>query len=68
MAAIQEITDRPKLQKFKNDKFAKIYWADNPPKGLEQIGDRIPEIKNSIRALNSILYSDKQSKNLMPVN
>lgn len=33
-----------------------IVWPNNPPHGLEQIGDRVPEIKNSINALNSVLY------------
>jgi len=42
--------------------WGRIYWVENPPKGLEQIGDRIPEIKNSINVLNSMLYSEKKTK------
>ena len=57
-------TGTPSDLKYELLNWSKKYWENDPPKGLEQIGDRIPEIKNSINALNSILYSKKQSKNI----
>ena len=38
--------------------WGKTYWESNPPKGLEQIGERMPEIKKGIKTLNSFLYGD----------
>ena len=37
-----------------------LVWLDDPPQGLEQIGDRIPELKKGIKSLNSVLYGSKQ--------
>jgi hypothetical protein len=30
-------------------------WSENPPQGIEQIGERIPQLKNGIKTLNSVL-------------
>ena len=32
------------------------------PQGLEQIGDRIPELKKGIKSLNSVLYGSNQNE------
>ena len=36
-------------------KWGTAVWADDPPQGLEQIGERLPELKNGINDLNSVL-------------
>ena len=41
-------------------KWGSSVWAENPPQGLEQIGERVPELKNGIKALNSVLYGKLQ--------
>ena len=43
-------------------KWGNSVWVDDPPQGLEQIGDRIPKLKKGIKTLNSALYSSKQSE------
>ncbi len=35
-------------------------WSDDPPRGLEQIGDRIPKLKKGLKSLNSALYGDSK--------
>ncbi len=42
-------------------KWGNSVWFDDPPQGLEQIGERIPKLKKGIKSLNSVLYSSKQS-------
>ena len=37
-------------------KWGNSVWSDDPPQGLEQIGDRIPKLKKGIKSLNSALY------------
>ena len=37
-------------------------WFDDPPQGLEQIGDRIPKLKKGIKSLNSLLYGSNQNE------
>jgi len=41
-------------------KWGNSVWSDDPPQGLEQIGDRIPKLKKGILSLNSVLYGSKQ--------
>ena len=36
-------------------------WSDDPPQGLEQIGDRIPQLKKGLKLLNSALYGSKKN-------
>jgi len=43
-------------------KWGNSVWFDDPPQGLEQIGDRIPELKKGIKSLNSVLYGSKQNE------
>jgi len=42
-------------------KWGNSVWSDDPPQGLEQIGDRIPKLKKGIKSLNSVLYGSKQN-------
>ena len=42
-------------------KWGNSVWTDDPPDGLEEIGDRIPELKNGIKTLNSALYGNHQN-------
>jgi len=44
-------------------KWANSVWISDPPQGLEQIGERIPELKNGINALYSILYGKHENGN-----
>ena len=44
-------------------KWADSVWSENPPQGIEQIGERIPELKNGIKALNSVLYGKQHKEN-----
>ena len=44
-------------------KWADSVWSENPPQGIEQIGERIPELKNGIKALNSVLYGKQLKEN-----
>ena len=37
-------------------------WNEDPPQGLEQIGERLPELKNGIKVLNSVLYGELQKE------
>ena len=48
------------LQKWSNS-----FWIHDPPKGLEQIGERIPELKNVIILLNKELYGNRKNENIM---
>ena len=41
-------------------KWGSAVWIDDPPQGLEQIGERMPELKNGINYLNSVLYGNNQ--------
>ena len=43
-------------------KWGNSVWSDDPPQGLEQIGDRIPKLKKGIKSLNSVLYGSKQNE------
>ena len=43
-------------------KWGNSVWSDDPPQGLEQIGDRIPKLKNGIKSLNSAIYGKKQNE------
>jgi len=43
-------------------KWGTAVWTDDPPQGLEQIGERMPELKNGINDLNSVLYGNNQTK------
>ncbi len=43
-------------------KWGNSVWSDDPPQGLEQIGDRIPKLKKGIKSLNSALYGSKQNE------
>ncbi len=43
-------------------KWGNSVWSDDPPQGLEQIGDRLPELKKGIKSLNSVLYGSKQNE------
>ena len=43
-------------------KWGNSVWFDDPPQGLEQIGDRIPKLKKGIKSLNSVLYGSKQNE------
>ena len=43
-------------------KWGNSVWSDDPPQGLEQIGDRIPKLKKSIKSLNSALYGSQQNE------
>ena len=43
-------------------KWGNTVWSDDPPQGLEQIGDRIPKLKKGIKFLNSVLYGSKQNE------
>ena len=43
-------------------KWGNSVWFDDPPQGLEQIGDRIPKLKKSIKSLNSVLYGSKPNE------
>jgi len=36
-------------------------WIEDPPRGIEQIGERIPELQNGINSLNSALYGNNQT-------
>ena len=38
-------------------KWSNSVWFDDPPRGLEQIGDRIPKLKKGIKSLNSVPVS-----------
>ena len=40
-------------------------WKENPPKGLEQIAERLPELSSGINKLNSLLYSNSKNKYTM---
>ena len=40
-------------------------WKENPPKGLEQIAERLPELADGINKLNSLLYSNSPKKYTM---
>jgi len=42
-------------------KWGNSVWSDDPPQGLEQIGDRIPKLKKGIKSLNSALYGSKKN-------
>jgi len=44
-------------------KWADSVWSENPPQGIEQIGERIPQLKNGIKALNSVLYGNQHKEN-----
>ena len=37
-------------------------WYEDPPKGLEDIAARLPDISNGINKLNSVLYSNYKNK------
>ena len=43
-------------------KWGNSVWFDDPPQGLEQIGDRIPKLKKGIKSLNSVLYGSKPNE------
>ena len=43
-------------------KWGTAVWIDDPPQGLEQIGERLPELKNGINDLNLVLYGNNQTK------
>lgn len=43
-------------------KWGTAVWTDDPPQGLEQIGERLPELKNGINDLNLVLYGNNQTK------
>ena len=43
-------------------KWGNSVWSDDPPQGLEQIGDRIPKLKKGIKCLNSALYGSKKNE------
>ena len=43
-------------------KWGNSVWFDDPPQGLEQIGDRIPKLKKGIKSLNSVLYGSNQNE------
>ena len=43
-------------------KWADSLWSENPPLGIEQIGERIPELKNGIKSLNSLLYGNQDKE------
>ena len=42
-------------------KWGNSVWSDDPPQGLEQIGDRIPKLKKGLKSLNSALYGSKKN-------
>ena len=44
-------------------KWGNSVWFNDPPQGLEQIVERMPELKNGINALNSVLYGKHQNGN-----
>jgi len=44
-------------------KWGNTVWFNDPPQGLEQIGERMPELKNGINTLNSLLYGKHQKEN-----
>ena len=44
-------------------KWADSVWSENPPQGIEQIGERIPQLKNGIKTLNSVLYGKQCKEN-----
>ena len=44
-------------------KWGNSVWVNDPPQGLEQIVERMPELKNGINALNSVLYGKHQNGN-----
>ncbi|MEC9461266.1 MAG: BatD family protein [SAR324 cluster bacterium] len=43
--------------------WADSVWSENPPQGIEQIGERIPQLKNGIKTLNSVLYGKQCKEN-----
>ena len=43
-------------------KWGTAVWSDDPPQGLEQIGERLPELKKGINDLNLVLYGNNQTK------
>ena len=43
-------------------KWGTAVWSDDPPQGLEQIGERLPELKNGINDLHLVLYGNNQTK------
>ena len=48
-------------------KWGNSVWVNDPPQGLEQIVERMPELKNGINALNSVLYGKHQNGNSLEV-
>ena len=46
-------------------KWGNSVWSDDPPQGLEQIGDRLPKLKKGIKSLNSALYGSKQNESTL---
>jgi len=44
-------------------KWGNSVWFNDPPKGLEQIVERMPELKNGINALSSALYGKHHNGN-----
>ena len=44
-------------------KWGNSVWSDDPPQGLEQIGERIMELKKGIKSLYSALYGNHQNGN-----
>ncbi len=48
-------------------KWGNSVWFDDPPQGLEQIGDRIPKLKKGIKSLNSVLYGSKPNEEAFEV-
>ena len=44
-------------------KWGNSVWVNDPPQCLEQIVERMPELKNGINVLNSVLYGKHQNGN-----
>ena len=42
--------------------WSNLFWKEEPPKGLEQIAERSPELAVGINKLNTLLYAKNQKK------
>ena len=56
------ITGSPKTIKLALLNWSKCVWKNDPPKHLEQISDRIPELNKGIKLLNNALYGKNKEE------
>ena len=47
--------------------WSKCIWENDPPKNIEQIGERAPELNNGIKSLNNALYGKYKKDNLLSI-